>query len=169
MPATRPLLMQSLKEPSEKSEEGTNNIVRTATSVVLPPISTNAIKSLRASLDGKVVSSNFITSSNPSNGDLANMLQSMILRSGHNSQTSSQVGSRRSSNFDANASIAILSGMGSRKTSSIFDENEEVLHPTLMAMSNSAADLSSLSALQGILEAALAGDSERMVCRTIIV
>ena len=168
MAATRPL-MQSMKEPSENSEEGsTNNIVRTAASVVLPPISTNAIRSLRASLDGKLVSSNFITSSDPSNVNLTNMLQSMILRSGHNSQASSQVASRRSSNnFDAKASSAIVSGMGSRIPSSIFDENEEVLHPTLMAMSNSAADLSSLSALQGILDAALAGDSEGLVSRTI--
>ena len=159
MPDTIPLI----KDPSENSDEGTDNIIRGTSAVVLPPITNNAIKSLRASLDEKLVSSNIVTSAFPSNTNLSGMLQSMILRSGQNSQASSHVASRRSSAFDAKASNSVLSGMGSRKSSSIFDQNEELLHPTLMAMSNSAADLSTLGALQGILTAELKGDLEHQV------
>ena len=127
---------------------------RNSSSVVLPPIATMPV---RLSLNRKM------SSSHPSNVSLSGTLQSVILRSAQNSQASSRTGSRRSSNSDINANKGIIGTTASRRTSNLFGDNSEVMNPTLLVLSNSAADLSSLSALQGILETELLEDSARQV------
>ena len=125
--------------------ENETNFPRNAATVVLPPISVDAIRNIHANFER--------------NTSLSGMLQSMILRSAHGSQASgSQLGSRRSS--DVNACSVVDN---SRRTSFIFDDEPEAMDPTLMAMANSAADLSTLSTLQGILESEMRGGPERQV------
>ena len=114
-----PLIKSVIKSESFQDE---NNTTRHIPVVALPPISA---RSLRAS--GK------LASSHPLNVSLSGMLQSMILRSPNGSQASSH--SRRSSNFDDNASSGIA-GICDRKTMSDYEEDEEVLHRTLMKFSN---------------------------------
>ena len=148
---------------SQKETAPFRNSVTRHKVVVLPPISADAVRPIRISMDGK------LSFSHPSNDvSISSMLQSMILRSPHGSQASgSQIDSRRSS-VDANA-ISGLIIKESRRTSSIFGDDEEALHPTLLAMSNSAADLDTLTTLQGILDAELMGDTERQVRRMIVI